>query len=99
MGIRRKILWAAAGLVALGVAGFAVLAYEPEIAPITRPDPASVDKAAVERGRVLANYGDCFACHARPDGPPFSGNLPLQTPFGTIHTSNITPDVETGIGT
>ena len=61
--------------------------------------PASFDKALVERGRVLANYGDCTACHTRPDGPPFAGNFPLKTPFGTIYTSNITPDAETGIGT
>ena len=67
--------------------------------PIARPDPASFDKAVVERGRVLANYGDCTACHTRPDGPPFAGNLPLKTPFGTIYTSNITPDADTGIGT
>jgi mono/diheme cytochrome c family protein len=53
----------------------------------------------VERGRVLANYGDCTACHTRPDGPPFAGNFPLRTPFGVIYTSNITPDAEAGIGT
>ena len=71
----------------------------PKSAAVARPDPASFDKALVERGRVLANYGDCTACHTRPDGPPFAGNLPLKTPFGTIYTSNITPDTETGIGT
>ena len=86
-------------LIVAGAAGFAFLAYQPEIAPIARPDPGSFDKALVERGRVLANYGDCTACHTRPDGPPFAGNLPLKTPFGTIYTTNITPDAETGIGT
>jgi mono/diheme cytochrome c family protein len=92
-------LWTVAGLVLAAAAGFAFLAYQPEIAAVARPDPASIDKALVERGRVLANYGDCTACHTRPDGPPFAGNLPLKTPFGTIYTSNITPDAETGIGT
>src|SRR4030095_3681348 len=99
MGIRRTVLWTAVALVAIGVAGFAFLAYEREIAPMPRPNPGSFDKALFERGRVLANYGDCPACHTRPDGPPFAGNLPLKTPFGTIYTSNITPDGETGIGT
>jgi mono/diheme cytochrome c family protein len=98
LGIIRTAAWTALGLVVAGGAGFAVLAYQPEMAPITRPDPASFDKALVERGRVLANYGDCTACHSRPDGPPFAGNFPLKTPFGTIYTSNITPDPETGIG-
>jgi mono/diheme cytochrome c family protein len=87
------------GLVLASAVGFAALAYQSEMAPVARPDPASFDKALVERGRVLANYGDCTACHTRPDGAPFAGNFPLKTPFGTIYTSNITPDVETGIGT
>jgi mono/diheme cytochrome c family protein len=94
----RIALWASL-VILIGVAGFAVLAYEREIDAVPRPDPSSFDKALVERGRVLANYGDCTACHTRPDGPAFAGNLPLKTPFGTIHTSNITPDPETGIGT
>ena len=99
MRIIRIVLWAALGLVVAAAAGFAVLAYQPEMAAVARPDPGSFDKALVERGRVLANYGDCTACHTRPDGPPFAGNFPLKTPFGTIYTSNITPDAETGIGT
>jgi len=68
------------------------------MAAVSRPDPASFDKALIERGRVLANYGDCTACHTRPDGPAFAGNLPIKTPFGTIYTSHIPPDAETGIG-
>ena len=99
MRIIRIVLWTALGLVVAAAAGFAVLAYQPEMAAVARPDPGSFDKALVERGRVLANYGDCTACHTRPDGPPFAGNFPLKTPFGTIYTSNITPDAETGIGT
>ena len=98
LGTIRTAAWTLAGLVLAGTAGFAVLAYQAEIVPIAPPDPTSFDKALVERGRVLANYGDCAACHTRPDGPPFAGNLPLKTPFGTIYTSNITPDPETGIG-
>jgi mono/diheme cytochrome c family protein len=91
-------LWSAAGLLTAGAVGFSVFAYQPEMAPVARPDPASFDKALVERGRVLANYGDCTACHTRADGAPFAGNFALKTPFGTIYTSNITPDPETGIG-
>jgi mono/diheme cytochrome c family protein len=92
-------LWTVVVLALAGAAGFAFLAYQPEMAAVARPDPASFDKALVERGRVLVNYGDCTACHTRPDGPAFAGNLPIKTPFGTIYTSNITPDAETGIGT
>src|SRR5215510_11660696 len=96
--MRRIALWTV-GLILAGAAGFALFAYEPELAPTARPDPGSFDKALVERGRVLANYGDCTACHTQQDGRPFAGNFALKTPFGTIYTSNITPDAETGIGT
>src|SRR5262249_10650132 len=67
--LNRTALWAAVCLVLAGAAGFGFLAYRPALAPVARPDPASFDKAPVERGRVLANYGDCTACHTRPDGP------------------------------
>ncbi len=90
--------WAIVAVLAAGAAAFTGLAYEREIPAVARPEPASFDKAVVERGRVLANYGDCSACHTRPGGPAFAGNLPIKTPFGTIHTTNITPDPETGIG-
>ncbi|HTV51502.1 MAG TPA: cytochrome c [Steroidobacteraceae bacterium] len=62
------------------------------------PQPAT-DAATIERGRYLATAGDCISCHTRPDGVPFAGGLPLQTPFGVIYTANITPDTATGIGT
>lgn len=51
-----------------------------------------------ERGRYLADIGDCAACHTAPGGKPFAGGLALETPFGQIVTPNITPDRETGIG-
>jgi hypothetical protein len=60
---------------------------------------ASENQAAlVERGRYLATAGDCISCHTRADGVPFAGGLAFLTAFGTIHSTNITPDPETGIG-
>ncbi|WP_221624936.1 cytochrome c [Burkholderia cepacia] len=56
------------------------------------------DAAAIARGEYLARAGDCIACHTAEGGPPFAGGLPMQTPFGTIVSSNITPDNGTGIG-
>jgi mono/diheme cytochrome c family protein len=52
----------------------------------------------IERGRYLATLADCVACHTAPGGKPYAGGLPLQTPFGTLLSPNITPDQETGIG-
>jgi len=58
--------------------------------------PATND--IVARGEYLARAGDCVACHTPPEGRTFSGNRPMPTPFGTLYSSNITPDPETGIG-
>ncbi|MEB2848091.1 c-type cytochrome [Endobacterium cereale] len=52
----------------------------------------------VAKGEYLARAGDCIACHTAPEGKVFAGGRAMPTPFGTIYTSNITPDPETGIG-
>ena len=54
--------------------------------------------ATIKRGEYLARIGDCIACHTKHDGPAFAGGLALPTPFGTLYSPNITPDVEHGIG-
>ena len=61
--------------------------------------PASLAKASlVERGAYLARAADCMACHTKPGGKDFAGGLGFQLPFGTLYSTNITPDKETGIG-
>ena len=57
------------------------------------------DAALIAKGEYLARAGDCIACHTARDGKTFAGGLPMKTPFGTLYTSNITPDPQTGIGT
>ena len=52
----------------------------------------------IKRGEYLARAGDCIACHTTTGGKPFAGGLPMDTPIGTIYTTNITPDKKTGIG-
>jgi alcohol dehydrogenase (quinone), cytochrome c subunit len=60
--------------------------------------PAQVQQSAVERGRYLAAAGNCFSCHTRAGGKPYAGGVPFETPLGTLYSSNITPDRQTGIG-
>lgn len=55
-------------------------------------------QSAVEKGRYLAAAGDCVACHTATNGRPFIGGRPFHTPFGTLYSTNITPDKKTGIG-
>jgi mono/diheme cytochrome c family protein len=61
--------------------------------------PAVLTKAdIVRRGEYLARAADCMVCHTRPDGAEYAGGLPFLTPFGTLYSTNITSDRETGIG-
>src|SRR5690349_4734312 len=69
------------------------------IPPTAAPPPEASNAQLVKRGAELAALGDCAGCHTRPGGPAFSGGVPLQTGFGTIYGTNITPDVAFGIGT
>jgi mono/diheme cytochrome c family protein len=59
----------------------------------------SQDFTMVERGRYLSVLSDCASCHTVPQkNQPFAGGRPIETPFGSIVAPNITPDMETGIG-
>ena len=59
----------------------------------TTPTPELIDK-----GRYLAAAGNCASCHTGPEGVPYAGGHAFHTPFGTIYSTNITSDEETGIG-
>jgi hypothetical protein len=52
----------------------------------------------VKRGEYLAQAADCLVCHTAPDGADYAGGLAIPLPFGTLYTTNITPDKDTGIG-
>ena len=58
----------------------------------------SAPAEVVARGKYLAEAADCAACHSAPGGAPFAGGLPMQSGFGTIYATNITPDPDDGIG-
>jgi len=61
--------------------------------------PAELKSAnLVERGEYLTHAADCVACHTAKDGAPFAGGRAFVLPFGTIYSTNITPDLGTGIG-
>jgi mono/diheme cytochrome c family protein len=97
----RRWLRALVILVVLGavvLAGLLALAWRPEIDAIPSPSRASFEPQLIERGSRLASAGNCIACHSVQGGMPFAGGLPLPTPFGTLYSTNITPDAETGIG-
>jgi mono/diheme cytochrome c family protein len=90
-GVLAALLFGGAG------AAFAV-AWRPAIAAIDSPTRQSFDADLVKRGRELAAIGNCNDCHTVRGGKNFAGGLAVPTPFGTVFSSNITPDAETGIG-
>ncbi|MGH6752965.1 MAG: molybdopterin cofactor-binding domain-containing protein, partial [Bradyrhizobium sp.] len=93
---RRGVLATAAALCAAAVGiGAAVLPWR-AIAPIARPDASVYTAATIARGQQLAALGDCAVCHTSLNGVLNAGGRPMETPFGIIYSTNITPDVETG---
>ena len=66
-------------------------------------NPTGVPKALaqaslLERGAYLTKAADCMVCHTTAGGKEFAGGLGFKLPFGTLYSTNITPDKETGIG-
>jgi len=93
----------------LGLAGLALsqtlalpahptTAITPQSVLVTPIEESRPNATQLNRGRYLVAAGDCLSCHVREGGAPFAGGLGLNTPFGVIYTSNITPDPDTGIG-
>jgi mono/diheme cytochrome c family protein len=91
---RRILPWALLALVLWIVAGSAMRLLVNR-GPAVR---VSATEAELERGRYLAAAADCTGCHTVPTSAPYAGGVPLASPFGTIHGTNITPDPEFGIG-
>ncbi|MGA7815231.1 c-type cytochrome [Caballeronia sp.] len=61
--------------------------------------PVSLASASqVERGEYLAKAADCMVCHTTEGGKEYAGGLGFKLPFGTLYSTNITPDKDTGIG-
>jgi hypothetical protein len=74
-----------------------------ELAEYHGADPTGVALALqgsdpVKRGEYLAGAADCMVCHTARGGTPYAGGFAFNLPFGTLYSTNITPDKETGIG-
>jgi mono/diheme cytochrome c family protein len=96
----------------IGVLWIIVLAPHPmdfaggQHVPLSRygaADPTGVPPelkgaSLIQRGEYLARAADCAACHTAEGGAPYAGGRAFVLPFGTLYSTNITPDKETGIG-
>ncbi len=93
---RRALFTLVIAVVVVGAVGYLAFVYKPAIAPISAT--ANFDPALVARGSQLAALGDCSSCHTAPGGAALAGGVAVPTPYGTIYSTNITPDRDTGIG-
>lgn len=85
-------------LAVVGIGGLFALAWRPSLAPIDPPAPSAFPQDLVARGEQLAGAGYCATCHTAKGGQTYAGGFGLESGFGTIYSTNITPDPETGIG-
>jgi mono/diheme cytochrome c family protein len=99
--MRRIVLRVALALVVLLAALAAVVAalnFRDEEKIAETATAFSPTREQIERGEYLARAGNCVACHTARGGAAYAGGRAIPTPFGTIYSTNITPDAKTGIG-
>jgi mono/diheme cytochrome c family protein len=93
------ILWIVLGPGPMDFAGGRTVALTGYHGPDpTGAPPELVQATLVERGEYLSHAADCQSCHTAEDGVPFAGGRAFVLPFGTLYSTNITPDQQTGIG-
>lgn len=81
------------------VGAMAVLSpWRPAIPSITAPATSLYAQSTIAQGEKVFAAGDCAVCHTAEGGIPNTGGRPLDTPFGTVYSTNLTPDPETGLG-
>jgi mono/diheme cytochrome c family protein len=93
----RKLLIAAAGILAIGFAAFWIITA-PASVPASALPPRTPD---LENGKVMFYAGGCASCHAstgQRDATRLGGGLALESRFGTFYAPNISPDRDDGIG-
>ena len=94
----KKTLLIIIGILLVITAVLTGVSWHPALAAITTPQPQTFSPQQIQQGAILAGIGNCASCHTVKGGAAYAGGLALATPFGTIYSSNITPDPSTGIG-
>lgn len=96
----KRILWTLSSvLAALGIAAAVLITLNLRgEEPLPAAETLQSTPVLVQRGEYLARVGNCMACHTTQGGAPFAGGRGIETPFGVVHSSNLTPDRVQGIG-
>ena len=96
----KRILWTISSvLAALGIAAALLISLNLRgEEPLPAGETLQSTPELIQRGEYLARVGNCMACHTTQGGAPFAGGRGIETPFGVVHSSNLTPDKAHGIG-
>lgn len=92
----RKVLAVAALIAAAAAAAWFM--QTPRKPPSAPSSTAPAARQSIERGQYLVRAGNCLSCHTVPGGDAYAGGRAIPTPFGTLYSSNISPDPATGLG-
>lgn len=93
-----RMLGAAGALGGAITLGAMALPIAKALPPTPAPAASSFSPELLEQGRLVFAAGDCAVCHTKEDGIANTGGKPMETPFGTVYTTNLTRDAETGLG-
>jgi mono/diheme cytochrome c family protein len=94
----KRALLGLLALVLLLIGAVLALNYGGEDSIADSAAPARPTAQQIARGEYLARAGNCLSCHTARGGVPYAGGRSIETPFGTVYASNLTPDPATGIG-
>ncbi|WP_234685945.1 cytochrome c [Bradyrhizobium monzae] len=94
----KTLLVAVLALVVLGLIAIAPIVLVPVAKTSAQQLVASDFTQDGGKSEYLVRLADCAPCHTAEGRKPFAGGLAIPSPFGTIWSTNITPDRETGIG-
>ena len=84
--------------VAGGVAWFYAATSPRSLPPMQASSGVRFDEPLISHGAALAAIGNCDGCHTAKGGTRLAGGRVIPTPFGTVYSTNITPDTDTGLG-
>src|SRR5574343_803754 len=100
--MKQRLLRLSAALLLGGCALFAAAVvwhnWGDLLSPAPTPTEAPATPDTLQRGQYLVQAGNCMACHTARGGAPLAGGRAIDTPFGAVYSSNLTPDNDTGLG-
>jgi mono/diheme cytochrome c family protein len=97
-GVKRRSWSLYFGVFVFGIAAFYAATTPKSIPALDSASAGSFDADLIARGAALAAIGDCDSCHTAKDGARLAGGRAIPTPFGSVYSTNITPDRATGLG-